>query len=247
VPVKTITFDFWGTLLFDGPGSDDRYKKRRLTEFETLLGSADLSVTAAALDRAYDESGTYLARIWATSKDVPVQDHVRAILAAVDAKLPARVPSALMTALVDAYSRPILLVPPAVDDGALAALQALDGAGYTMAIVSNIMRTPGVTLRQVLERFRLLSFFKHTTFSDEVGIRKPSSEIFALTLRAIGGEPGTAVHVGDDPILDVQGAHAAGMRVVQVTSSRVRASGAQRPDLAIPRLAELPDAIDRLE
>jgi len=246
VPVKTITFDFWGTLLFDGPGSDDRYKKRRLTEFETLLGSAGIPVTAAALDRAYDESGTYLARIWATSKDVPVQEHIRALLAAVDAGLPRRVPSALMTALVDAYARPILLVPPAVDDGALAALQALDGAGYTMAIISNIMRTPGATLRQVLERFRLLRFFKHVTFSDEVGIRKPAPEVFALTLRAVGGDPATAVHVGDDPILDVQGAHAAGMRVVQVTSSRVR-GGAQRPELAIPRLAELPDAIDQLE
>ena len=67
MPVKTITFDFWGTLLFDGPGSDDRYKNRRLSEFETLLGSAGISVTAAALDRAYDESGTYLARIWSAS------------------------------------------------------------------------------------------------------------------------------------------------------------------------------------
>jgi len=247
VPIKTITFDFWGTLLFDGPASDNRYKKRRLVEFETLLGSAGMPVSAAALDRAYEESGVYLSRIWATSRDVPVHDHVRAILAAVDAALARRVPSALMTALVDAYSRPILQVPPAVDDGALAALEALDGAGYTLAIVSNIMRTPGATLRQVLERFRLLGFFKRTTFSDEVGIRKPAPEIFALTLRAVGGEPETAVHVGDDAILDVQGARAAGMRVIQVTSSPIRARGAQRPDLAIRRLADLPDAIDRLE
>jgi FMN phosphatase YigB (HAD superfamily) len=247
VPVKTITFDFWGTLLFDGPSSDDRYKKRRLTEIEKLLGAAGMSVSAAALDRAYDESGTYLGRIWQTTKDVPVQDHVRAILAAVDSGLPRRVPSTLMTALVDAYSAPILVVPPAVDDSALAALQALDGAGYTLAIVSNIMRTPGVTLRRLLERFRLLSFFKHATFSDEVGIRKPAPEIFALTLRAVGGEPATAVHVGDDPVLDVLGAHAAGMRVVQVTSLRALPSGAKRPDLTIPRLADLPDAIDRLE
>jgi len=54
------------------------------------------------------------------------------------------------------------------------------------------------------------------------------------------------VHVGDDPILDVQGARAAGMRVIQVTPS-VRALGAQRPDLAISRLAELPEAIEQLE
>ncbi len=242
--VKTITIDLWGTLLFDGPASDNRYKKRRLADFEPLLAAAGMPVSAAALDRAYDESGSYLSRIWATHRDVPVDDHVRAILAAVDPGLPRRVPPAMMTALVDAYARPILIVPPAVDDGALAALETLNGGGYTLALVSNIMRTP--TLRRLLERFRLLGYFKHTTFSDEVGIRKPAPEIFQLTLRAVAGDPGTAVHVGDDPILDVQGARAAGMRVIQVTPS-VRALGAQRPDLAISRLAELPEAIEQLE
>jgi len=244
--VKTITLDLWGTLFLDGPASDHRYKKRRLTDFEALLGAAGLSASATALDGAYEQLGGYLGRIWATGRDVPVDDHVRAILAAADPALPRRVPPALMTALIDAYARPILLVPPAVDDGALAALEALHGDGYTLALVSNIMRTPGATLRQVLERFRLLGYFKHTTFSDEVGIRKPAPEIFTLTLRAVGGEPTTAVHVGDDTVLDVQGARAAGMRVVQVTSSLRNVAG-ERPDLVIARLAELPDAIERLD
>jgi putative hydrolase of the HAD superfamily len=133
-----------------------------------------------------------------------------------------------------------------VDDGALATLEALSGDGYTLALVSNIMRTPGATLRQVLDRFRLLGYFRHTTFSDEVRIRKPDPEIFALTLRAVGGDPAAAVHVGDDPVLDVRGARAAGMRVVQVTSSRRRMAG-ERPDQIITRLAELPDAIERLD
>ena len=245
--VETVTIDLWGTLLFDGPTSDNRYKKRRMTDFEALLGAAGLPASTAALDRAYDESGGYLGRIWATHRDVPVEDHVRAILAAVDPGLPRRVPPALLTALVEAYARPILIVPPAVDDGALAALETLKGGGYTLALVSNIMRTPGVTLRRLLERFRLLGYFKHTTFSDEVGIRKPAPEIFALTLRAVAGEPGTAVHVGDDAVLDVQGARAAGMRVIQVTSSSLRGLGADRPDRAISRLAELPEAIEQLE
>lgn len=244
--VKTVTIDLWGTLLFDGPASDNRYKKRRLADFEPLLAAVGMPVSAAALDRAYDQSERYLSRIWATQRDVPVDDHIRAILAAVDPGLPRRVPPALMTALIDAYARPILVVPPAVDDGALAALETLNGGGYTLALVSNIMRTPGATLRRLLERYRLLGYFRHTTFSDEVGIRKPDPEIFRLTLRAVAGEPETAVHVGDDPILDVQGARAAGMRVIQVTSSP-RALGERRPDIAIARLAELPEAIEQLE
>ena len=242
--VEAITVDLWGTLFFDGPASDNRYKKRRMTDFQTLLAASGLSASTSKLDRAYEASGAYLARVWATQRDVPVADHVRAILTAVDPGLSRRVSPALLAALVDAYARPILLLPPAVDDDALAALETLRGAGYKLALVSNIMRTPGATLRELLARLRLLDYFGHTTFSDEVGIRKPAPEIFAATLRAIGGDAATAVHVGDDPVLDVQGAQAAGMRVVQVTSSR---RNSVRPDLVISRLADLPAAIAELE
>src|SRR4029453_2677620 len=242
--VQTVTVDLWGTLLFDRPSTDNRYKKRRLADIESLLAAAGVTVSTAALDRAYDESGTYLNRIWATHRDVPVDDHIRAILPAIDPGLPKRFPPSLMTALIEAYSRPILVVPPAVDDTALAALESLSG-GYTLALISNVMRRPGAALRRLLERFRLLGYFQHTTFSDEVRIRKPAPEIFHLTLRAVAGEPETSVHVGDDPILDVQGARAAGMRVIQVISSS--AARGPRPDLTISRLAELPEAIEQLE
>jgi putative hydrolase of the HAD superfamily len=243
--VKTITVDLWGTLLFDRPSTDNRYKKRRLADLESLLATAGVTVSTSALDRAYDESGAYLNRIWATQRDVPVEEHIRAILAAIDPGLPRRVPPSLMTALIEAYSRPILVVPPAVDDTALAALESLSGGGYTLALISNIMRTPGAALRRLLEQFRLLGYFQHTTFSDEVRIRKPAPEIFHLTLRAVAGEPETSVHVGDDPVLDVQGARAAGMRVIQMVSSS--AARGPRSDLTISRLAELPEAIEQLE
>lgn len=200
----------------------------------------------AALDDAYEASGVYLGRIWSTRRDVPVQEHVRAILAAVDATLPDRLAPSLQRDLVEAYSRPALMVPPSVDVGARAALEALRQRSYTLALVSNTMRTPGVTLRKLLAQFGLLGCFAHTTFSDEVGIRKPDPAIFDLTLRAVGGEPETAVHVGDDPVLDVQGARGAGMRVIQVTA-RARSGAALAPDAVIPRLAALPAAVAEIE
>jgi FMN phosphatase YigB (HAD superfamily) len=40
-------------------------------------------------------------------------------------------------------------------------------------------------------------------------------EIFLLTLRGLGSPPAEALHVGDDPVLDVE-ARATGMRVVQI-------------------------------
>ena len=217
-----------------------------MADFETILGGIGVKLTAATLDRAYDESGSYLGRVWSKNRDVPVADHVRAILAAVDGKLPERVPAGVLTALAEAYAKPILLVPPAVDDGARAAVERLRGQGLKLAVLSNTMRTPGTALRQLLDRFGLLASFAHATFSDEVGVRKPDPEIFALTLRALGVQPGAAVHVGDDAILDVLGARNAGLRTVQVTSASLKALGAQRPDAAIPTLAALPEAIAKL-
>ena len=218
-----------------------------MAEFETILGGIGVSVSAAALDRAYDDSGGYLGRVWAKNRDVPVAEHVRAILGVLDPNLPARVPADVLASLIDAYARPILMVPPAVDDGARAALERLRGQGIALAVLSNTMRTPGTALRKLLERYGLLASFAHATFSDEVGVRKPDPEIFALTLRALGVAPAAAVHVGDDAILDVLGGRNAGLRTIQVTSASLKALGAQRPDAAIPSLAALPDAIAQLD
>jgi len=61
----------------------------------------------------------------------------------------------------------------------------------------------------------------------------------------VRGDAATAVHVGDDPVLDVLGAQRAGMRVIQVRSSKRWNS--VHPDLTIAKLAELPAAIERLD
>ena len=241
-----ITLDFWGTLLIDPPSSDDRYKARRLRDFEDILAGAGERVSRTALDHAYEASAVYLSRIWAENKDVPVAEHVRAIITAVDRRLLGRLSADALDALVDAYAAPALLVPPAVDEGAAKALSILREKGYTLAVVSNTMRSPGATLRKLLERFGLLRHFAHTVFSDEVGVRKPDPRIFLDALRVVGGDPVTAIHVGDDGVLDVEGARAAGMRVIQVTGDSRTVSGARRADAVISSLRALPDAVARL-
>ena len=245
--VTTVTVDFWWTLFHDASPGVDRHKLRRLVDFEAILRAAGEPVSREILDRAYEESGSYLARIWSTHRDVPVGEHVRAVLVAIDPDLSGRLDASVTARLVDAYARPALIDPPSVDPGALAALEALCARGLTLAVVSNAMRTPGVVLRALLERHGLLGCFKHTTFSDEVGVRKPDPAIFAHALETVGADREHAVHVGDDAILDVQGARAAGMRVVQVIGERGGPSASPAPDAVIRRLAELPDAIARLD
>jgi putative hydrolase of the HAD superfamily len=107
------------------------------------------------------------------------------------------------------------------------------------------MRTPGKVLRQILHGAGLLPLFQVSTFSDECGVRKPAKEIFLRTLESLDVPTEHAVHVGDDSILDVEGARDAGMSVIQVTADG-RATAPVKPDGVIRHLGELPTALRRL-
>ncbi len=243
--IHAVTFDCWGTLLVDSPGTDERYASRRIAGFEKILNASGIPVPRRELDRAYEASGRWLARTWRRHQDVSVSGHVRAMLEAVDPALLDRLAPQQVAALIRAYASPALLVPPAVDAGARYALETLAASGLTLGVVSNIMRTPGNVLTQILDRSGLLAPLKVLTFSDECRIRKPDPEIFRLTLRQMGVAPEEAVHVGDDPILDVESARDAGMAVIQVTPDG-RANAPVKPDAVIRGLRDLPAALDRL-
>jgi putative hydrolase of the HAD superfamily len=243
--VRAVTLDLWGTLFLDGPASDDRYRRPRLAGMQAVLVEAGLPVTLDRLDGAYAAVGQWLGRLWQMNGDVSVREHVETLLKALDAALPTRVGPETMDLLIRAYASPALVAPPAVDQGAAAALASLVAGGARLAIVSNTMRTPGEVVRQVLDRAGLLPLFRALTFSDECGIRKPARGIFLRALRELDVPPEHAVHVGDDPILDVEGARDAGMRVIQVTGNG-RATAPVKPDAIIRHLGELPAALGRL-
>jgi HAD superfamily hydrolase (TIGR01509 family) len=238
--------DFWGTLVVEGPRADDRYRERRLTDFESILRAAGFRIAARQLARGYEQSRRELTWVWSENRDVPVLRHVASVLEGAEPGLSARVMGATLEALVEAYAGPALLVPPKPDMGARAGLEALVARGLRLAVVSNTMRTPGRTLRRILEGHGLLAPFQHLTFSDEVGVRKPAAEIFRLTLEVLGVPAGEAVHVGDDAVLDVQGAREAGLRTVQVVPAG-REPASPAPDVVIEGLGDLPGAIETLE
>ena len=103
--------------------------------------------------------------------------------------------------------------------GAIAALRSLRDLGVRLAVVSNADGTveeqlrvdgicqvgpgPGVPVEVVLD-------------SSVVGISKPDPAIFHLALDALGVAPEDALHVGDTPAADVDGARAAGVTPVLV-------------------------------
>ena len=100
-------------------------------------------------------------------------------------------------------------------------LQDLKNASLRLAIVSNF----DARLRPVLSARDLDRFFSAIVISSEVGALKPSPRIFSRALAATGTRAGQALHVGDCPKADGEGARASGIEPFIVTRPETDLTG----------------------
>jgi putative hydrolase of the HAD superfamily len=100
-------------------------------------------------------------------------------------------------------------------DDAAPALRALRGRGLKLVCVSNW----DVSLPEVLDRVKLLKHLDGVVTSADVGARKPDPRIFQAALRLARCEAAAALHVGDTPEEDLEGARAAGIRALLLDRS----------------------------
>jgi len=98
---------------------------------------------------------------------------------------------------------------PRLFPGITSLLDAMQGAGLAMAVVSSRRLA---ALRQGLEATGLLHHFPVVVGLEDVAQPKPSPEGLLLALRRLGAEPPRAVFVGDNE-LDVEAGHRAGVTV----------------------------------
>ncbi|KJV30058.1 HAD family hydrolase [Luteibacter yeojuensis] len=90
-----------------------------------------------------------------------------------------------------------------------------------------------------------LHHFFHTRISAAgAGVAKPDPKIFLAAAEALGVAPGEILHVGDDPLLDVVGAHEAGLRTVWLNRTGAAWSHGPAPDLEFSDMTALADWID---
>jgi putative hydrolase of the HAD superfamily len=96
------------------------------------------------------------------------------------------------------------------DPQAADVLTELVRRGYGVGLASN----NDARLRNVVAGLNALSRLQHLVISAEIGWRKPASAFFAEVGRRAGWAPAQLLHVGDDPINDLQGATQAGLNAV---------------------------------
>ena len=240
--IKAVTFDFWQTLVEDSPKNLARQRARRMDAIAMTLRRAGRPLSGSKVEAAYERSERVLyERFWARDRDPAIREQVQLVLEIAAPGIGAGLEPALLEEAVTGYIDPVLHFPPDLHPGAAEAVTGLAARGIPLGIVSNTGRTPGIILRQILERYDLLRHFSVISYSDEIGYRKPDPEIFRRTLAGLGAEARHAAHVGDNPIADVTGAQSAGMRGVHL------AAGGQPPAAhADVVVTDLRDLVDRL-
>jgi len=126
-------------------------------------------------------------------------------------------------------------------------LKRLSG-GYALALVSNFTYAP--VIYAGVRKLRFSFYFNSILVSDDVGWRKPHPRIFEEALKRLGKSVEQAVFVGDNPIEDIQGAKAIGMKAIFIPSQFFTIEDAEKapqpPDLIINSLCELPRVLPEI-
>ncbi len=242
--ISAVTFDLWDTLIQEHPGGAQRVAKSRMNRIIEILDQNGIVRTEKEVQDAYDKSGMFLELTWSKRRDLTVQDQVLFLLNCIDGKLVGRLKGQDLEAIEKTYSEGILDNLPMLLPGAKEALGSVSAEGYRLGLISNTGRTPGSVLRRVMKDMGILEHFDVTSFSNELLVRKPAETIFRKTLAGLKVPPKAAVHIGDNPGQDIEGAKRVGMHAIQFVTDGRRASKAA--DDHVSSLEHVLEHIERL-
>ena len=96
-----------------------------------------------------------------------------------------------------------------------------------------------------LHRIGLGEYFVATVTARTVGVGKPHPRIFARAVACLGLPATQVAHVGDDPLLDVQGAQRAGLVAVWLNRSGAAWPLPRPPHIQVAGLGALEPALGR--
>ena len=94
---------------------------------------------------------------------------------------------------------------------------------YQMGLLSNF--DDSQTVKRILESAEIDELFKSIVISEKAGVRKPSKEIFSISLSELNTSPVVTLFIGDSWQEDVMGAMAIGMDAIWINRHDVPTPG----------------------
>jgi putative hydrolase of the HAD superfamily len=200
-PVDCVLFDAGDTLLAPAPSFQGR--------FVAVAADHGLPLEEAAVDAAIADA--IRAASWPSDWTDPATqrsfwvDFYRQVLAGLGHDDGME----LAEGLVAAFSDPACY---RLFDDVRPALEELAGLGVTLGVVSNFEPW----LEDVLALQEVDHLFAAVAISGKLGVAKPDPAIFHWALQEAGADPAATVHVGDQPVNDVDAARAVGLTPVLI-------------------------------
>jgi len=232
--IQALTFDFWWTLFrYPAEEQADEIRVQRLVKglaghgFCVSLEKVRMALAACrkrTMEKQYNQG-----------LDLTPPEQIGWILNYLG--LPVR--EAVIENLLVPYTTVLFEVPPVLMEDARELLHGL-AKDYRLGLICNTGTSPGSTLRHFLRKEGILTCFSYLLFSNEVGIAKPNPKVFEMVLRALEiKDPGQAVHIGDDPRSDINGAKQVGMKAIWFNSRGLDSEITVRADATIKGLKEI--------
>jgi HAD superfamily hydrolase (TIGR01549 family) len=247
--IRAITFDLWDTVLVDDSDEPKRAAQglaskqvERCNLVQEFLERHE-PIAREMVDLAYATTNAAFHQVWHSQN---VTWAVRERLSGLLKGLGRDLPEAEFNELVRLHEEMELAARPDLAPGVAQTLASLHGK-YEIGVVSDVIFSPGRTLRQLLADYDILKFFRALAFSDEVGCAKPSAALFEEAATGLGVELKNIVHIGDRESNDVEGAHAVGARAILCTAVKDRGSENTKADAICNNFLDLPAIVEKLD
>ena len=232
--LDAVTFDCWGTLIFDKPEVDGRTSYNVRVEHLARIGGLEHEAADELLKAAWAHHHTAWHELRGYGAPGMAEHCLRALGISDAARL---------QELTDAFEEASIEFGVEVVPGAPEAIEEIRRRGLRTALVCDTGFTPGRVVRHLLGEHGITPLLDVLAFSDEVGVPKPHERMFRSALDGIGIGPEMAAHIGDLLRTDVAGARAAGMRTIRFTGVYDDDSDLPDADVVIKEMRELPGLI----
>jgi putative hydrolase of the HAD superfamily len=223
-PIKTLLFDFGGTLDADGVAWKER--------FQSLYRAEGLDMTGDAFAPAFYAADDPLVGSLPPTTDLSATVH--ALAGNLESELAGRVGENTNGDRSGRVASGFLSEAAATFERNRPVLQTLSER-YQLGIVANFYGN----LEAVCQSAGLHSFFEAMVDSSCVGAEKPDPAIFRAALERLGATPEKTIFIGDSLRRDRDGAQQMGMRFIWVAPQAVQA-GQPEPQ-AQPAVSDLRD------
>lgn len=150
--------------------------------------------------------------------------------------------------LEQAFVNSVFDLQPEPRKDVIKVLKEIKREQYKLGLIVNTLFSSGDALREIVANNLGMGFlFDATVFSNEVGFLKPHELIFDTAQRELEiWNPKEILHIGDNPITDVEGANNANFRSVFFKNGRYPKNDLIEPEFEISDLNEIPDLLKRI-